>query len=376
VTVTTSGHRALALLAAALPLLALAGGPAAAAPERPADRYTGLFQRFIEARGVPTAAERAALARAQAAAPPATTLKVRDIQPFDVPGSGGTAPQGINNKNEKDGICFGGICGAGYFEGASGFAYIGQSAQILNFPGPQGDPGTPTTGVLGTFLGSQNDSHHVVGWYDYYDATTDTRSTVCFTWTPQNGYSDAINTLFPAGSTEHYCDGNNNHGDVVGSYSDPNTGHLKGFLIHDNSFSPIVPGLANVSESEVFDINNNGAMVGYYVSGSGNTTQVHAFKYKDGQFTEITVPGEAFYAVAYGINDKGDIVGEVENFGGSDVAFVKPFGKTAISFHVPFANTDEQAATGISNGRKIVGIYDGNNGDDNGFDHGFTAELR
>src|SRR3954454_19749574 len=60
----------------------------------------------------------------------AAPLAVHDVQPFDLPVAPvarATGPTGINNNKEMYGICFGGTCGAGYWDEVSGFAYIGQS---------------------------------------------------------------------------------------------------------------------------------------------------------------------------------------------------------------------------------------------------------
>src|SRR5260370_20998621 len=58
--------------------------------------------------------------------------------------------------------------------------------------------------------------------------------------------------------------------------------------------------------TRAFGINDKGRVVGRYQDSGGN---VHGFLLKNGAFTAIDVPGATGFTVARGINNSGDIVG-------------------------------------------------------------------
>ncbi len=58
-------------------------------------------------------------------------------------------------------------------------------------------------------------------------------------------------------------------------------------------------------ESIAYGINNRGQVVGYSTTASG---EYHAFLWEDGEMTDLGTLGGA-YSVAYGINSRGQVVG-------------------------------------------------------------------
>lgn len=107
------------------------------------------------------------------------------------------------------------------------------------------------------------------------------------------------------------------------------------------------------SSTALFDVNNNGLMVGFSVSGAGVS---QGFIYDGATFTSITGPAGAFYSAATGISDGGVIVG---SYGVADLAPSLGFvysGATYASFAV--AGAVETFLRGISpDGRYMTGYY-------------------
>jgi probable HAF family extracellular repeat protein len=116
--------------------------------------------------------------------------------------------------------------------------------------------------------------------------------------------------------------GLNNSGWVAGAFSIPATippvlfapcpgapaGETHAYLRRpDGFFLPLDPPRA-VHRAMALDVNNAGEVVGVYYD--GNTE--HGFLYANGKFTDIDFPN-ANTTIAFGINDKGDIVGSYRN---------------------------------------------------------------
>jgi uncharacterized membrane protein len=94
--------------------------------------------------------------------------------------------------------------------------------------------------------------------------------------------------------------GINNHGQIVGPYLDDQGQH--GFLDDQGTFTAIdVPG----GQSTIaYGINDKEQIVGYY-----SQNGVHGYLYDHGTFTTIDEPQSNTNTLAIGINDKGQIVG-------------------------------------------------------------------
>jgi uncharacterized membrane protein len=96
---------------------------------------------------------------------------------------------------------------------------------------------------------------------------------------------------------------------VVGVYASSETGLYVGFLYKDGEFTDI-PGPSGAIETIADGINDNGAIVGYYIyiDAMSNTAQIAGFLLQDGEYTTLNVPGGYGSSYAYSINESGQIV--------------------------------------------------------------------
>ena len=136
-----------------------------------------------------------------------------------------------------------------------------------------------------------------------------------------------------------------------------------------NFFGDIVPNLTqlNINGSTTamaLGINGSNAVVG--TDGNGN-----AF-YLQGATLQTFIPGGGSAAVALGINDKGNIVGQYTTPDGKSPGFflTNHESTSPIRINAP-SGPDTVNAQGVNLEGQIVGFYVGTNGQD----HGFTANL-
>ena len=102
------------------------------------------------------------------------------------------------------------------------------------------------------------------------------------------------------GARASWAYGVNNSGVIVGQYFDDNSvGH--GFALDRGRWTTIDEPDGNYTVC--WGINSSGAIVGEYTATSGSN---HGFLYDNGKYTEI---GGGAQSGAFGINDKGEIVG-------------------------------------------------------------------
>lgn len=155
---------------------------------------------------------------------------------------------------------------------------------------------------------------------------------------------DFITLDLPRGSFGTRILGINDHADVVGHGAEP----LSGFLYKKGtSYAVRVP---SSSFDQISAINNSGVIAGSYVDSV--TKLSGAFVYRDEKFTILDHPA-ARYSYAYGINDRGDVVGFYVDDRGShgfhyaDNSF----------FDLDFPGVFDSRATGINNKGRIVGFY-------------------
>lgn len=156
----------------------------------------------------------------------------------------------------------------------------------------------------------------------------------------------------PAGTTTTPSAINDN-GAIVGSLSSGSGAnfHTIGFLFSNGNFARFrFPGS---TDTFPHDMNKNGVIVGSFDVTGGNGQR--AFMVHAGVFHQVTIPGfPNAPAVAMGVNDLGDIVGQF-NGNGSDFGFLLHQGKlTIISF--PGA-TGGTFPSSINNQGVIVGNY-------------------
>jgi probable HAF family extracellular repeat protein len=112
--------------------------------------------------------------------------------------------------------------------------------------------------------------------------------------------------------------GINDHGDIVGIFRDANNVR-HGFLLKDGSFSSVDVPVAiggTIGGTYGEGINNAGEVVGRYLD--SNSVQ-HGFVLSKGVYTTLDFPG-ASDSVAFGLNDRGQIVGTYNGGTGGFIA--------------------------------------------------------
>jgi probable HAF family extracellular repeat protein len=138
-----------------------------------------------------------------------------------------------------------------------------------------------------------------------------------------------------------HAQGINESGQIVGFFYDT-AGKVHSFLDSGGSFTTF--DVLGAAQTNAYDINNLGQIVGFYGS-----DRLHGFLYNGGSFTTIDVPG-AQYSEAFGINNSGQIVGQTSTSG-----FLYT-GGTFILINDPSA-TVFTGALGINDNGQIVGLY-------------------
>jgi probable HAF family extracellular repeat protein len=143
----------------------------------------------------------------------------------------------------------------------------------------------------------------------------------------------------------------NNRGQIVGYYDDAGFAGGGGFLRDPNGHITDIryPG---APFTNVHSINDHGQAVGAYLEpgaapnpdGTIPRGTVHGFVWEDGQFRTIDVPG-ATYTQAFGINNRGQIVGGYRDSAGNQHGFLHD-GRRYRTLDVPGGGGN--AATGIN----------------------------
>ena len=142
----------------------------------------------------------------------------------------------------------------------------------------------------------------------------------------------------------------NNQSQIVGNYvtfvCDPQGSHTvdHGFLWVKGTLTTIdVPHSTN---TDLYGINDHGEMVGSYTDASGTP---HGFLLSKGTFTDIVVPHSPDVPIPFGINNQGDIVGNLGLHG-----FLLSKGRFTLIDPPGSVQTD---ARKISDQGEIVGFY-------------------
>lgn len=132
------------------------------------------------------------------------------------------------------------------------------------------------------------------------------------------GFSDIAGTFAPISAPLSYgggtnASGINNHGDIVGTYATYgiSRGDIHGYMLSGNQYSTLTypnnnPYLYGF-QTYAYGINDKGTIVGGYSSGGWSGPQ-HGFINNNGAYSTLDAPG-ATGTLAYGINNKGVIVG-------------------------------------------------------------------
>jgi hypothetical protein len=164
-------------------------------------------------------------------------------------------------------------------------------------------------------------------------------------------------------ATSPNCNGINQGGDTVGSYSDNFSNHGWWRTASGTFFQLDVSGASN---TQAWGINKDRDIVGsYYVPAS-----THGFLLHNGSYSTIDFPG-ATNTHAYGINDRGDIVGSYST-AAMDHGFLWREG-TWKTVDVNLSDAVQtNRVTGINDHGCMVGVYTGTDG----HRHGFEASVR
>ena len=196
-------------------------------------------------------------------------------------------------------------------------------------------------GATGTYTGGINNHGEIVGSY------TDS-SGVNHGYTLLNGQFTAFNV---PGALGTFTGSVNDLGEIVGSYLDA-ADVLHGFLLNGATYSTIdFPGSYYTA---LYGINNLGEMVGnYYITGS---TVEHGFSLKAGVFTTIDFPGSNLQNYPSQVNNFGVIAGGYLDANSIQHGFVYNAGTfTAINF----PGAPNTAVTGINDSGEVSGVYCG-----------------
>src|SRR5262249_6717914 len=173
----------------------------------------------------------------------------------------------------------------------------------------------------------------------------------------QNGYTFS-NIDFPGG-TSTQARGINQQGDVVGIYTYPRTGRIRGFRLSGGIYSKIdFPG---ATQTYPRGINNKKDVVGFFINSNG---VFHGFLLNSAGFQQIDVPG-SLGTTATAITDNELIVGNTSFDNVTNECFVLKNGIYS-TFRFPGQSTD---CVGISRRGDVLGSYT------NGSDFTFIRRL-
>lgn len=122
----------------------------------------------------------------------------------------------------------------------------------------------------------------------------------------------------PAGINGFSATSLNNHGEVVGFYSDPD-GKYHLFLDRNGRFTSFSLPFPGVTVQVANDINDAGQIIGTYIDTSGP----HGFIYSNGIFTKVEFPfGSDSNASLDKINARGQIIGKYYDTQGASHSFL------------------------------------------------------
>lgn len=128
------------------------------------------------------------------------------------------------------------------------------------------------------------------------------------------------------------------------------TGANAAYSLPTYNFTTINDPNAYGGSTHIAGINNEGAVVGYYMNRQGIN---QAFEYANGVFTDLNVPNAPQGSYALGINDNGQISGYYADADGAH-GFIYN-GVNYVSLNAPLAYNGTKAG-GINNNGQVVGV--------------------
>jgi hypothetical protein len=193
-----------------------------------------------------------------------------------------------------------------------------------------------------------NSTHEIAG--DFTDSNGVTHGFIL-----SNGVFTTVDVDFPDAKLTQ-INGINAPGRFAGTYSE--TGNLatnaRGYFSSKGDFVTIHP--PGSSRTQVGFLNAQGEVVGAFRDNTASQKR-RSFIWKDGHFTIFNVPGDdpgPGGTIAFGINDKGETVGNYLE-GGLNKGFFRSKKGEFTKFEVPGALLT--IAEGINNAGTIVGVY-------------------
>jgi hypothetical protein len=186
-----------------------------------------------------------------------------------------------------------------------------------------------------------------------------------------NALTFTFKTYKVQGQLQTWLTGINNNGVIVGWYLDQQ-GNSHGFSLTNGNFTEIDD--PNGSETEIWGINTDGDMVGFYYDPCVEELCYEGFLYHGGKFTDIGPPwfetppeDDSPDSEAFGLNDNGALVGLAGDGFGSEVGFER-MNHNYTKLQVP--NVNGEYAAGINNAGLVtlgwatntsfgVSMYDG-----------------
>jgi probable HAF family extracellular repeat protein len=282
------------------------------------------------------------------------------------------------------GLTFFGVVSPAYSQ-TQGFLYDNGTYTILNDPLSTGTPGsTQAYGIndRGQIVGSYMDSSNTGHGFIYSDGTYTTldnplgpaifyginnRGEIVGTYTANgsglngflysNGTFTSLHDPASTGYTAAY--GINNAGQVTGQVNINSTGY--GFIYTNGSYThfsyPNSTCIACVTQGN--GINSRGQVVGYALPFTPPIpVTLRGFLYDNGSFSTLTYPSPLYTTTPYGINERGQIVGELlSNFDSTGPGFIYDNGIYTV-LNNPFSTFNILRANDINNRGEIVGNLD------------------
>jgi hypothetical protein len=210
-------------------------------------------------------------------------------------------------------------------------------------------------------LNGINNHGRIVGTYG---AGSGGQASKGYSINPPYAQGDITGENFPK-SAQTVVDGLNDNNVQVGYYSTQNkktgTNNSFGWYFNGKFHEVVYPtgNNAKPTQDDLYAVNNHDVAVGYYENGSGRY-RGYTYGIKTGKFALVTKPGaptggNAPSLSAFGINNRGDVVGEYAASGSVMDGFIKLAGGAFHTIAVPGAT--ETVALGVNDNDTVVGAY-------------------
>lgn len=158
----------------------------------------------------------------------------------------------------------------------------------------------------------------------------------------------SITTIKVPGATQMTANDINEHGQVVGQYTDEK-GAVHGFIYEEESFCQL--DYPEAASTNILGINNLGQMVGMFTT----LTATAGFLYDRDTFSPpLSYPGAGNLTIANALNDRGHIVGVYQGGSPGNHAFLCKAGRFQ---PLVYPGSAETTAEAVNNNGQIVGNF-------------------